>query len=315
MGRILFECLDNNIPAGGVRRIYRHVEILRKHGFDAYVLHHEPGFRVTWFDSLAPIAYCEYDCLDASDVLVIPEGHVDVMRRTIKAPYRRFVIALNWSRVFLSMRKGESWKDFGISHVVAGSVYERDFIKRSMGMESTAILSGIDSDAFRPSSSKLAAIAYMPRKDVIAAHLIECIFRVRFPELSHIAFIAIDRESHSRVAQILSESAIFLAQTTHEGLSRKMLEAMSCGCIVVGFAGNGSLECMENGGNCFRVPDGDVLAAAESLGEAVHLFLSGGAAQIQANAVRTAGRYSLEHEEQAVVRFWSSVRRTEMLAE
>jgi hypothetical protein len=44
-GRIFYLCPDLRSPIGGVKQIYRHVEILDSAGFNATVLHHErdPG--------------------------------------------------------------------------------------------------------------------------------------------------------------------------------------------------------------------------------------------------------------------------------
>ena len=53
--RLLYLCPDYDVPAGGVRVIYRHVEILRTHGYDAHVVHEREGFRCTWFPSDAPV--------------------------------------------------------------------------------------------------------------------------------------------------------------------------------------------------------------------------------------------------------------------
>ena len=49
--RLLFVCYpDTNHPIGGVKQIYRQVELLGA-GWDAYVLQEQPGFRANWFSS------------------------------------------------------------------------------------------------------------------------------------------------------------------------------------------------------------------------------------------------------------------------
>ena len=54
---IYYLCPDNNVPSGGVHKIYTHVEILNSLGYTAYVLHTQFGFRSDWFKNNAPIAY------------------------------------------------------------------------------------------------------------------------------------------------------------------------------------------------------------------------------------------------------------------
>ena len=76
--RLLFVCYpDTNQPIGGVKQIYRQVELLHKAGWNAYVLHEKSGFRADWFSSNAPVL--DLDAYKASppsadnDLLVLPE--------------------------------------------------------------------------------------------------------------------------------------------------------------------------------------------------------------------------------------------------
>ena len=76
--RLLFVCYpDTNHPIGGVKQIYRQVEMLHKAGWDAYVLQEQPGFRADWFKSEAPVLDLEtYKASPPSadnDLIVLPE--------------------------------------------------------------------------------------------------------------------------------------------------------------------------------------------------------------------------------------------------
>lgn len=306
VGQILYECRDISAPSGGVRRLYRHVEILNRNGWPARILHHLPGFRPTWFETEAPVVYWNEKLkLARGDVLVIPEGHTDILVRTAGAEYERVLIALNWANIYARLPLGRDWRDFGIRHVIAGSRYEQEFIARSMGLESTVIASGVDHTLFRPAARKKCQIAYMPRKNENWFHIIASIFRSRGGDLADVPFVPVDKASHREVGRVLSESAVFLATGFPEGLARPPLEAMASGCLVVGFAGRGSLEYMEHERNCLLAEDMDALTAAEHLVTAVRRFQSGEAAQMQAAALQTAAAYSLEREERNVLRYWS----------
>jgi hypothetical protein len=304
-GRILYECLDLTIPSGGVRRLYRHVEILCRHGLPARMLHRRPGFRPAWFETDAPIDYWESGfTLNPDDILVIPEGHVDVIMSTATAQCQRIVIALNWAYIYRDLPIGRDWRDFNIRHVIAGSQYEREFVRRCMQLDSVVLASGTDGSVFRANGPKKLQIAYMPRKNAAGFHVIASIFRSQYPRWAHVPFVPIDSVSHTDVARTLSESAIFLATSYPEGLARPPLEAMASECIVVGFAGRGSLEYMMHGENCYRAEDADLLTAADHLNTALCQIASGGAEHMRAAARATAMRYSLQREEEAVLRFW-----------
>lgn len=53
--RLLFLCPDTKTATGGIKQIYRQVDILRANGFDAYILHSKKGFRPDWFKNSTPI--------------------------------------------------------------------------------------------------------------------------------------------------------------------------------------------------------------------------------------------------------------------
>ena len=48
---VYFCAPDWNVPAGGIRVFYRHVDILNEAGIPAAVLHRRAGFRCTWFEN------------------------------------------------------------------------------------------------------------------------------------------------------------------------------------------------------------------------------------------------------------------------
>lgn len=55
--RILFICPDINKPTGGIKQIYRQVDVLNKNGFKAFILHQNRSFKCTWFYNSTPILY------------------------------------------------------------------------------------------------------------------------------------------------------------------------------------------------------------------------------------------------------------------
>lgn len=52
---IYFLCIDDEAPFGGIRTIYRHAAILRRHGLDAYVVQEHRGFRYRWSRDEVPV--------------------------------------------------------------------------------------------------------------------------------------------------------------------------------------------------------------------------------------------------------------------
>jgi len=54
---LFFWVPDDSTPRGGIKQVYRHVEILERAGIEARVLHTQLGFTCTWFEHRARMAY------------------------------------------------------------------------------------------------------------------------------------------------------------------------------------------------------------------------------------------------------------------
>ena len=57
MKRIFFVCPEISAPSGGIKQIYRQVDILNRNNFSAFILHENEGFKCTWFDNETKIVY------------------------------------------------------------------------------------------------------------------------------------------------------------------------------------------------------------------------------------------------------------------
>src|SRR6185436_2070163 len=262
------------------------------------------GVRARWFSHAAPILYREQgDAPRAGDFLVVPEGERDLMAAGSGQPWATEVFAQSWTYVFNRLQPGERWQDWGIRRPLAVSRYVRRFLREGMGLPSALVRPSLELSLFRPGPKKLQ-IACMPRKHPADLRQIENIFRVRSPRYRSVPFVRIEGASHERVAEVLAESAVFLATGYPEGCPLPQLEAMACGCLVVGFSGRGGLEYMRHGKNCWVSPDGDVLTAATQLAAALDAIAAGEDAALRERARRTAEEFSPQAEEEALDRYW-----------
>jgi hypothetical protein len=305
---IFYDCPDwEDEPTGGVLCIYRHAELLHQAGFSAQVLHTKAGHRAGWFRHQAPVVWREEGGGPrAGDILVLPEGSAGRLRETAGAAYRRIVFAQSWSYVFSGLRPGESWRSFGVGRALAVSRYVQRFLAETLGVPSDVVHPPVDTGLFRPGEKRLQ-IACMPRRNRRDLRQIEAIFRARFPEHQTVPFVPIDGVPHERVAEVLAESALFLVTGYPEGFSLPPLEAMACGCLVVGFTGRGGREFMRHRRNCLTAQDGDVLVAARLLGEAVQTVLRGEDGPMTRNARTTAERFAPAEVTRGLARAWRRI--------
>ena len=79
MSKIRFVCHDNSNPSGGIRTLYRQVDILLSHGYDVAVMHEKADFRLQWFEHTTPTEGLHRN-FESDDWIVFPEDYIDMMQ-------------------------------------------------------------------------------------------------------------------------------------------------------------------------------------------------------------------------------------------
>lgn len=245
------------------------------------------------------------------DMFIVPEGWPNVLGAGLKSGAKCFVYCQNWAYLFSGLPDKVSWHDLRVDFISVSDPV-RIFIRQALNRDTPVIRPYIDHDIFFPPDAKpdsSIVISYMPRKNKGLYTQIRRLFESRNP-VTKISWLPIEGLDLNQVAQRLRESHIFLATGFPEGCPLPPLEAMACGCLVVGFAGFGgwdymrqaeegycpeiSLRQVEWQGNGLYCADHDVLSAALNLERAVQMWMKGGdgLSGILTNAALTARHYS-----------------------
>lgn len=313
--RIFYVCHDNPKPAGGIRTLYRHIEILNRAGFDARVLHDQPAFELDWFQSDAPVCTLTVNsdhqvCLRPDDWVVIPEDHGRALEQFAAVPCHKIVFCQNHFYVFDALPIDKSWVNYGVEEALVSSNEIRGFVESVFPLPATLIPCGIDQQLFRPPgrASRLS-VCFMPRKGGSNLRTILGILWHRVPELREIPWRPIDRLPEAKVAEIMRSSTVFLSTIFHEGFGLPPLEAMACGCLPVGFKAIGAQD-YANAVNGFWVPDEDPFALARVLEEvlidAIRQPANPKWEKMRQAGYETAARYGLHQQRQAILDFWTA---------
>ncbi|GLS30380.1 Glycosyl transferases group 1 [Mesorhizobium albiziae] len=267
---IFFLTPDHPSPSGGIRVIYRQVDILNAAGFDAYVLHHRPGFRCTWFKNETRVTDVAAIELRSDDIVVVPEVDVDLIPNLPEAV--RYVIFnqnshLTWNRASDLARFYLA--DPRLAAVVTVSIHNTDMLQRAFpACPVRRIHLGIDPSMFHAGQAQRPRrIAYMPRRGRTDARQVIEILRGN-GVLDGWEVVALDGISHDEVAAQLRTTRIFLAFTHQEGFGLPAAEAMACGCYVIGNDGFSGREFFHSN-FCARVEVGDVLGFVDAVEEAI----------------------------------------------
>lgn len=310
---ILYACPDLQLRSGGIARLYRHVRLLVKNGFDAAILHNEAGFSVEAEEEV-PTRYLQIPCLREGDVIVLPEGYPHLMNLFKNLPVRRFAICLNWDYVYRSLLGSRDYRAFNIERAIVVSPFIGRFVQWAMGIPFSLVDYSIDTRLYHQEpAAKTPSICFIKRKAERIQPLLG-ILRSRDPRYTdQIEWKALDELSVERYAAEVRSSSVFLNLSPTEGLPTSMLEAMSAGCIVAGYDGVGGQEILVGEGpgqNAVLAQCGDYVSLAYRLEPLLEGILSGDLTRWKPLVER--GRelvrpHTLESEERSLVQLWTEV--------
>jgi glycosyltransferase involved in cell wall biosynthesis len=263
---VYFCAPDYNVPTGGIRVTYRHVDILNAAGIPAAVLHARPGFRCDWFENDTRVVTGRQTLIGPQDLIVV--GELSAHLVTALPERRRFVVFnqgphLTWRLPADQVGSYASNPDLAAIVTVSDSAVE--ILRRTFPqIDVLRVHNSIDPVTFHPDGAvRDQTIAYMPRRGRDDAHVVLGMLNAS-GALSGWKLDPIRGADQAEVGRRLRSATIFLSFAHQEGFGLPAAEAMASGAYVVGFHGFGGRE-------YFRpefsspVAAGDVVAFAEAV--------------------------------------------------
>ena len=303
--RIIYFLRPWDFPAGGVATIYQHVEILAQNGYQAFVaLSHKPN--IDFYNSNAPLMIhggkIEFK---KGDIYVFPEQFIDYMEALKYAQARKIMFCQNQYYLPFSTNSKLGFKEFPVDSLLVSSKSIGNFMRDVYGLIDVPCIPYAIDRNFYISKKKKRQIAFMPRKLPNDAAFIENTFKRKYKELSDIPWVSIDGMTKLEAANVMGESEVFLSLSYKDSFGLPPLEAMSCGCLVAGFHGDGGREYM-NSHNGWWAETGDWLACINGLNQAFTVIDCGGAEleKIKLGMENTLTRYSFDNMKNKLLEYW-----------
>ena len=115
--------------------------------------------------------------------------------------------------------------------------------------------------------------------------------------------------SEQDVAKILKDTTIFLSFNHQDGFGLPPAEAMACGCIVIGYTGQGGEEYF-NETFCYPIQDRNVHEFAKTLEQVINDYKSDPKPLIEKGRKASEfilTEYALEIEKNDIVQVWNDI--------
>jgi glycosyltransferase involved in cell wall biosynthesis len=340
---IYYLCPESKRPVGGVRIIYRHVDILNKHGIEAYVVHKTKGFRVGWFKNDTPVVYWRDGAITrmvarvnrkldkdkvielpisdgvnsnigASDILVIPERYGPDLANAIGRGIKKVILNQNCYMTFkgFSLQKERLVNPYLHKDVLATLINSEDgneYLKYAFpDLPIYQFRLSIDPELFSYQPVKKKQICFSRIKNEQDAMQVINILKFRgvLKDYEIVPFVNLPQ---IEVARIFKESLIFLSFGYPEGFGLPAAEAMACGCIVVGFHGGGGREFFKPEFS-YPIEQGDILGYSRVVEEVINNYDRNNVEVLKKGQLASeyiSHHYSAELEEEEVLSAWRSI--------
>jgi hypothetical protein len=290
-----FICPDYSEPSGGTRKLYHYVDLLNDAGLNAAIIHNRKGFRLRWFENKTRVVSASEATVSAHDILVISEIYGQKIR-DFPRNVRQVILNQNVYNTVRAITDGgvefaapyTDNPDLAIVLVVSHDNFEvMKYLFPSTPVK--RLHHSINSKLYHlPSNLKRRRIVYMPRKLADDAASIISLLRIR-GVFDTWELLPIDGLGEVETAKLLLTAKLFLSFSWREGFGLPPLEALACGCLVVGYHGLAGRE-------YFRPPfatvveNGDIVGFARSVEKAI-LYLDNDEASA---AMIAASRFALE---------------------
>jgi hypothetical protein len=317
--RIFYFAYDHQRPTGGQKSVYRHVDHLNRNGFDAWILHLQENYRLSWFANqtrvLGPQRFGQL-FRSGLDVLALPE---DLGRGLATFPGRKVILNqgpyLGFLAYGLDAPRPYPYLSKDVEAVIVKSEHSRDYLRFAFPNQRVLrVYDGVDGARFplRPPEGKRRLIALPPGKNPVDLAQVYNLACARAQQglngLADWEWVQVEGQSEAEVVRILGEAALFLFLSTIEGFGLLPLEAMLSGALVLAYQIEPLTEYLSPA-QALLAPRGDVVEVVRQL-EAAALLLRGRPDEWRARAQRAralAERFSLVREEESVVRAWGEI--------
>lgn len=252
--RIFF---NDRKASGGIQIIYEHADILNENKIMTKVVSLGGRFNsiyADWFDHKTMVSYLnqEFKKIKEEDIIICPEVIPQEILKFKKG--KKLLFVQNWALY----REGSAEK-YGFDGIIALEGYCTEYMKERSNLPIFSVLNGLDLNKFsykknKKNNNTMLILYRKNQKDIDN-------FIKNFPKDLDDTFefeIIYEHLEKNELIRRYEKNDIYLSFGYPEGFALPPLEAMGCGCVIVGFTGRGGDIHMIHNKTALTSKDGDV---------------------------------------------------------
>jgi len=252
--RIFF---NDRKASGGIQVIYEHADILNENNITTKVVSlggRYNSINADWFEHKTTISYLkgELKGIEEGDLIICPEVIPQEILQFKKG--KKLLFVQNWALY----REGSAEK-YGFDGIITLEGYCTEYMKERSNLPIFSVLNGLDLDKFSytkelKTPNTMLILYRKNQKDIDE-------FIENFPEDLKGIFefeVIYEHLEKNELIKRYEKNDIYLSFGYPEGFALPPLEAMGCGCVVIGFTGRGGDIHMIHNKTALTSRDGDV---------------------------------------------------------
>lgn len=238
---IYFYCVDTkNTPLTSVIYIYDLVKHLTEAGYKAHILHQKEYTGVgDWlgkeYTSLSHVAIDgkKEFMVDGSDIVVLPEGMANMLKKNTNLPCKTVVLCQSYSYILELLPFGDYWSTYGVSDAITTSQVQADYIKSLFPSIETQIVPVNIKENFKPQREPKKPIVAISSRNQFNTLQIAKSFILKYPLLRWVTFSELRGLKPEDYTKQIQEACLLVWDDENAGFGTAPLEALKCGVPVI----------------------------------------------------------------------------------
>jgi len=304
---------DFDSPSWGVGLLYKHVEILRSQGVDAFVLHDKVGFSINWLETVVPVAFLEDPSFEVrpGDMLVVPEVLAE-KGRSIGGDCRRMVFVQGSYLILQPFSEAISYRDLGYEAAITILPHVKEILERHFDIEASIVPPFVAPYFFLEDSGskghgRQKRILMFPKQGYREAGFFDYDILRKILERGcrrnpPWELLEVTGRPHREVATLMQESELMVSVNCLEAFNTTVPESMAAGCLPICYEGFGGQDFLVDQKNAFVFQNNYVYMLADTAEKLMNEFERRGdeMTELRRQAQVTARTFSRGNTEKAL---------------